>query len=57
VAPVVTPEQLMARVRENVARARAERAADKTPRGLAGTDPDPGSLSENEERERSERGR
>lgn len=53
----VTPEELLARVRENVARARAERARTPGSRGLPGPDPDSGALSEDEERERSNRGR
>jgi hypothetical protein len=53
----MTHEELMARVRENVKRAREQRAAVKGSRGLPGPDPDSGSLSEDEERERADRPR
>jgi hypothetical protein len=51
----VTHEELLARVRENVKRAREARAAVKGSRGLPGPDPDTGALSEDEERERTSR--
>lgn len=53
---MATADEQLARARENVSRARAERAADKGPRAQL-PDEDTRSMSEDEERERSERPR
>lgn len=53
----MTDEELMAKVHAAVERTRAERARIPGSRGRVETDPDSGALSEDEERERADRGR
>lgn len=50
-------EERLAQSHANVEQARKERAAEQGSRGIATTDPSSGSLSEDEERARSERPR